>query len=67
MCSKKGDVTYYVCSEVKNGCKARAIVRTVSVTSEDGEQYEAKQLTAVSTPQVSFSNFGIIQMLKAFL
>ena len=31
------------------------------------EQYEAKQLTTVSIPQVSFSNFGLIQMQSAFL
>ena len=51
--TRKGDTTYYVCSEIKSGCKGRATVRTLSVEDENGQQCEAKQLVAVSTPQVS--------------
>ena len=49
--TKKGDVTYYVCSEIRSGCQAKATVqRTESI---DEEKQIEKKLVAVSKPMVN--------------
>ena len=51
----RGDIFYYVCSNKKNGCQAKATIQKIT-TIKDGQAVVENKLTAVSSPAVHAQN-----------